>query len=77
MSVENPDDLLRRMLPNFMHGFDAWMAKYAKMELENAFLKAQVEQMEDVADENETLKSEKAALMVELQRRIADKEIDQ
>lgn len=77
MSVENPDDILRRMLPNFMHGLDAWMEAHEKLKMEHAFWQAQAERIDDQSDEIETLKAENQSLRAELLRRIADKEIDQ
>jgi cell shape-determining protein MreC len=69
MSVDNPDDLLRRMLPNFMRAHDEMVA-------ELHFLRSRVEEQEDASDEIEVLKSENTSLRAELQRRIADKEMD-
>ena len=69
MSVDNPDDLLRRMLPNFMRAHDDMVA-------ELHFLRSRVEEYEDATDEIESLKAKYLAVRAELDMRVKDKEID-
>jgi hypothetical protein len=70
MSVENPDDILRRSLPNFMRSVDELIA-------ELHYLRQRVESHEDQTDDIEFFKAENNALRAELQRRIADREIEE
>jgi len=70
MTVDNPDELLRRMLPNFMRAHDELIA-------EVHYLRQRVESHEDQTDDIETLKAENITLRAELQRRIADREIEE
>jgi len=70
MTVENPDDILRRSLPNFMRSVDDLIA-------ELHYLRQRVESHEDQTDDIEALKAENTALRAELQRRVADREIEE
>ena len=69
MSVENPDDILRRSLPNFMRAVD-------DMIVELNGLRQIVESHEDQSDDIEALKAENNALRAAMMAKFADREIE-